>query len=423
MLILGQKPGHSLKCLVPAFLVFWGTALEATGQVQPSLWIGYTESRNDLSNGQFENWVTSRACLVEASGRGRKPIGQDLIQMDHSWTQFAGWSPDGNQAIVLSLWESPENAGWERRNKTFRMTEGWLVDSCLVDIATGKATNLTAVERVSLYNTGLFFLPNQKGFGFTAMMGGVSRPFLMDPDGRNKREVGGSGNGFAYGYSASPDGKRISYHENYQIFLSQSDGTSKKRLETGNPFNFCPLWSPDGEWLLFLSGEHYNCHPYLARKDGTALRKLADRGGYRGVVERLKHPDFHSESSDVPVWSPQGNWIVYTAKQGESIELMRVNLDGQAQQLTQSKPGTRHYHPAVSPDGSWILFGSDRDGTMQLYVCSLDGKMVWPITKVPPGFCAMHGHWQPKPGIRPAPGAPKKGDTGKQAADFRGKEG
>jgi hypothetical protein len=31
-------------------------------------------------------------------------------------------------------------------------------------------------------------------------------------------------------------------------------------------------------------------------RNGTDLRKLADRGGYRGVMERLKHPDFHSES-------------------------------------------------------------------------------------------------------------------------------
>jgi len=25
---------------------------------------------------------------------------------------------------------------------------------------------------------------------------------------------------------------------------------------------------------------------------------------YRGVVERLGMPDFHSESSDIPAWSP-----------------------------------------------------------------------------------------------------------------------
>ncbi|MCU0873683.1 MAG: hypothetical protein MUE50_15205 [Pirellulaceae bacterium] len=173
------------------------------------------------------------------------------------------------------------------------------------------------------------------------------------------------------------------------------DGSDKRRIETGNPFNFVPQWSPDGEWLLFVSGEHYNCHPHVVKKDGTGLRKLADRDGYRGVVERLKHPDFHSESSDVPVWARDGQAVYYTAKVGESIELMRVSLDGQVDQLTKSAPVVRHYHPSPSPDGRWVLFGSDRNGVMQLYVARADGTQARTVTNVPAGSCAMHGHWQP----------------------------
>ena len=109
----------------------------------------------------------------------------------------------------------------------------------------------------------------------------------------------------------------------------------------------------------------------------------------------MKFPDFHSESSDVPVWSADGHAVYYTAKVGESIELMRVTLDGTVQQLTFSRPGIRHYHPRPSPDGQEILFGSDRSGIMQLYVARADGQNARPITRVPEGSCAMHGHWQP----------------------------
>lgn len=360
----------------------------------PRLLIGYTEGRNDLPEGQFFNWKTSRACVVQADGQGRRLIAPELADKDDSWTQFAGWSPDGSKAIVLSLWESPDNAAWERANRTFRMTEGWLVDSCLVDVRSGSTVNLTAVDRISIYNTGLFYLPDGTGFGFTPLINGVSRPHVMDLDGRNKRDVSG-GSQFAYGYSASPDGKRISYHENYQIYISNADGTEKQHVVTGNPFNFVPQWSPDGEWLLFVSGEHYNCHPYVVKSDGTGLRKLADRGGYRGVVERLKHPDFHSESSDVPVWSKDGQSVFFTALIDGRVELMASDLNGNVTRLTHSEPGTRHYHPAVSPDGKWILFGSDRSGTMQLYVSHVDGSSVHAITNVPENSCAMHGHWQP----------------------------
>jgi Tol biopolymer transport system component len=362
--------------------------------IRPTRWIGYTESRNDLPGGQYENWVTSRACLVRADGTERRLIGDSLLKDKNSWTQFAGWSPEGGRAIVLSLWESPENAAWERAHKTFRMTEGWLVDSCLIDLASGSITNLTEIDRVSIYNTGLFFLPDGKGFGFTPLIQGVSKPFAMESDGKRKRDVSGEGGGFAYGYSASPDGKSLSYHENYQVYVSQSDGKEKRHIATGNPFNFAPQWSPDGEWLLFVSGEHYNCHPHVVRKDGTGLKKLADRGGYRGVVERLKFPDFHSESSDVPVWAKDGQSVYYTARVGESVELMRVSLEGVVTQLTHSAPGVRHYHPQPSPDGRWILFGSDRSGTMQLYVARADGADAHAVTNVPAGHCAMHGHWQ-----------------------------
>ena len=366
-------------------------------ELKPDYLIGYTEGRNDIPDGQFANWITNRACIVNADGTGRRLVAEELTKKPNSWNQFAGWSPDGKKAVVLALWESPENAAWEREHKTFRMTEGWLADSCLMDLATGKVTNLTEIDRVSIYNTGLFFLPNGAGLGFTPLIKGISKPFVMDLDGHNKRDVSGKGEGFAYGYSASPNGKRISYHENYQIYISNTDGSGKIKVETGHSFNFAPTWSPDGQWLIFVSGEHYNCHPYIVRSDGTGLRKLADRGGYRGVIERLKTPDFHSESSDVPVWSPSGKHVYYTAKVGESIELMRVSPTGEPEQLTHSKPGTKHYHPSVSPDGNWVLFGLDRSGIMQLYVARADGQAAYPITSVPANSCAMHGSWQPKP--------------------------
>ena len=156
------------------------------------------------------------------------------------------------------------------------MTEGWLSDTRLLDLETGQVSNVTAVDRVSAYNTGLFYLPGGKGFGFTPLIAGVSKPFVMDPDGKNKRDVSDRGAGFAYGYSASPDGKRISYHENYRIVISNLDGTDKTTVDTGNPFNFAPAWSPDGEWLLFVSGEHYDCQP------AAAVRGAADVPTSRG---------------------------------------------------------------------------------------------------------------------------------------------
>jgi len=360
--------------------------------------IGYTDSKCDDPRGQFYNWRTARAMIVRADGTGRREIGASLITRSNSWTQFAGWWPDRRQAIVSSAWESEENYLWEREHKTFRMTEGnWLLDGCLVDIATGATRNLTAVEGVSNYNAGLTPWPGDPARAtFAPLINGIQHPFVMDSDGRNKKDLSSGQEGFTYGCSVSPDGLRITYNKDYLVYIADKDGANPRRVDEkpAHTFQFVPTWSPDGKWILFLAGEHYNCHPHLVRADGTGLRQLADRGGYIGVMEPLKFPDFHSSSSDVPVWSPDSRWVYYTATVGETMELMRVSIAGKEEQLTHSRPGVAHYHPKVSPDGRLIVFGSTRDGAGAQYVANADGRDIHPITKPAPGRVQMHAHWQ-----------------------------
>ncbi len=359
-------------------------------------WIGYTSLQTDLPGGRHANIRTSRAVVVRTDGTGRQEIGAALVDGPDTWTQFAGWSPDGGQAVIARGWQDPENALWEEEHQTFRMQpETWSLDSCLVSLTTTDVLNVTAVDRVSHYNGGLFFLPEGQGLGFTALIGGVSTPYLMDLDGRNKRDVSGEGSGFAYGYSASPDGNSISYHENYQVYIANADGSERRHINTGNPFDFAPSWSPDGEWLLFVSGEHYDCHPHIVRRDGSELRQLADRAGYHGVIEFLDVHDFHGGSSDLPVWSADGQSVFYTAQVGENVELFQITLDGEITQLTETPAGTLHYHSTPSPDGRQLLYGSKRGGVRNLYVMNLSDRTERQVTHLPSGHAAMWPHWQP----------------------------
>lgn len=370
-------------------------------------WIGYTELQTNLPGGRHANVRTMRATVVRADGSGQARIADELADETDAWTQFAGWSPDGKQAIVSRGWQDAENANWEEEHKTFRMEpKKWLLDSCLVAIATGKVSNLTAVDRVSHYNGGLFFMPEVKilgtaaqattnRLGFTPLINGVSKPFVMDLDGRNKQDLSSTNAGFTYGYSASPDGNLISYHENYQVYIAKADGSEKRHINTGHPFDFGPRWSPDGKWLLFVSGEHYDCHPHIVRPDGTGLKKLTDRAGYRGVTEFLDVDDFHGGSSDVPVWSVDSQSVFYTAKVGNNVELFQITLDGVTIQLTKTPDGTTHYHPTPSGDGRQLLYGSKRNGIRQLFVMTLADLGETQLTHLKIGFGAMWPHWQP----------------------------
>jgi Tol biopolymer transport system component len=363
----------------------------------PAALIGYTELQTNLPGGRHANVTTMRAVVVKADGTGRRTVAEQLTRETHNWTQFAGWSPNADAAILGRGWESAENGTWEEEHKTFRFNaDGWLLDMYLLDLTSGKATNLTAVERVSFYNGGLFFWPGDATrLGFQALIDGNSHPFSMDRDGKNKRDLTKDSREFAYGFSAAPDGKRIAYHKSYQVYVAAADGSNSRLVQTCQPFNFAPQWSPDGAWLLFLAGEHYNCHPHIVRADGTGLKKLASREGYKGVVEFLDVPDFHGGSSDVPVWSTDGRSVFYTAQVGRSVELFRVSLDGRSERLTETPDGSLHYHPMPSPDGRWLVYGSRREGVRQLYVMRLDDKTERRITDLQTGRAAMWPHWQP----------------------------
>ena len=361
----------------------------------PNHWIGYTRLRTNLPGGRHANVRTMRARLCDVRGRGDRAVAETLAEPPDGWTQFAGWSPDGRLAIVGKGWQDPENARWEEAHRTFRMEPGrWRYDNALVDIDHGTTTIPTAVEPVGHYNSGLHFRPDGT-LGFLSLVDGVSKPFVMERDGRRKRDVSGGGSGFTYGYSPSPDGRWIAYHADYQVFVARPDGTGRRPVETGNPFNFAPAWSPDSRHLLFSSGVRGASNPFLVDIETLRPRKLTDLGGYQGWILFLDVDDFHEGSSDLPVWSTDGKSIFHAARTGANVELFQTSLDGRANRLTSTPAGTLHYHPTPSTDGRWLAFGSLRAGARNLHVLDLRSGKSHPVTHLGPGNAAMWPQWRP----------------------------
>ncbi len=133
-------PKHFRLIFVWVLLAIYCDRVMAQHNELPSLWIGYNEHRTNLPGGRHANCSTNRAMLVRADGSQRRQIASDLANEVGAWTQFAGWSPDGKSAIIGRGWESEENAKWEEEHKTFRFTStGWLYDSYLVDIVSGRS--------------------------------------------------------------------------------------------------------------------------------------------------------------------------------------------------------------------------------------------------------------------------------------------
>lgn len=394
---LGKSGQLLVLAIALADMAVVPTALRAADW--PSVRLGYTQFRSNLPGGRHANVRTMRARTVRVDTLESQPLAESLANEENSWTQFAGWSPEGETAILGRGWQSPENARWEEEHRAFRHnSEGWLFDIFLCDLSTQRTVNLTAVERVSFYNGGLFFWPGKpEQLGFTALIRGNSHPFRMDRDGRNKVDLSTGPDGFAYGFQSAPDGKRIAYHKNYQVYLADGDGSHATAVKSGSRFNFGPTWSPDGKWVLFLAGEHRNSHPCVVDREGNRLRKLADRGGYEGVIAFLDVPDFHGGSSDIPIWAFESQSIFYTAKIDDRVELFEAPLNGMPRRLTHSPPGTLHYHPQLSPEGKYLAYGSLRKGVRQLYVRSLATATERQLTHLTTGHAALWPHWQPRP--------------------------
>ncbi|HEY8123274.1 MAG TPA: hypothetical protein VII78_18275 [Myxococcota bacterium] len=63
-----------------------------------------------------------------------------------------------------------------------------------------------------------------------------------------------------------------------------------------------------------------------------------------------------------PVFTPDGNWIVYSARTPKGWKIFRVRPDGSGKQYI-AGGATQETEPGVSRDGKWVLFTSYYEGT------------------------------------------------------------
>ncbi len=75
----------------------------------------------------------------------------------------------------------------------------------------------------------------------------------------------------------------------------------------------------------------------------------------------------------MPVWSPQGDRVVYQANPGGRIDICFADASGAALECLGGQ-GYDNADPVFSPDGKEILFASNRDGDWEIYSATVDGE-------------------------------------------------
>ena len=95
----------------------------------------------------------------------------------------------------------------------------------------------------------------------------------------------------------------------------KADGSRQRALAPGSG----PAWSPDGRKIAFTQEGQV----FVVNGDGSDLRKLTDNG---------------SASDAAPVWSPDGRAIAFTSERDGNSEIYVMDADGGSQQNVSENP-------------------------------------------------------------------------------------
>jgi Tol biopolymer transport system component len=238
----------------------------------------------------------------------------------------------------------------------------------------------------------------------------ISQVIMMNADGSNETRI------IDVGWcrpspSFSPSGQRIAYTTGTKIFSVRTDGTDRRLLAKGCPFNrpgtrlcspgsgetvCCSRWSPAGRRIAF-AGQPKGRHRYgiwTVRRDGSRLRPI----------------DAKAAATTID-YSPDGQHLVFDPVVNGSIQIYLVGADGSGQHVI---PGTDHLsHPAYAPAGDRIVLshvltvapGAAAVLCADLYTISPAGSEGQPITHNCSGGSGFSSGVADMPTWQPAPGS------------------
>ena len=152
----------------------------------------------------------------------------------------------------------------------------------------------------------------------------------------------------------SPDGTRLATRVSdidggSDIYIYDIARNNFTQLTFSAELECCPVWTPDGERVVFSSTRDGTPNLYVKSADGT------------GEVERL------TESDDVQIgstWSADGETLVLES----AGDVHTWSFDGAPTSTALFQTEFDEQASSVSPDGRWIAYDSDEDGDRDVYV-------------------------------------------------------
>ncbi len=164
----------------------------------------------------------------------------------------------------------------------------------------------------------------------------------------------------------SPDGNWIAWvsdrSQGFQVWLMRKDGSQPRKLTSGPAIHGWPQWSPDGTRLVYWGHDV---------QSGRSVIKVVEIGNDRALtlVES-------QESLDRPVWRPDGRHIAYAGQTNGNWDIWVVAADG-SRRYRLTHDAQMETNPLWSPDGSVIAFkaapNKEYNLTVEHFVSVKDG--------------------------------------------------
>ena len=215
----------------------------------------------------------------------------------------------------------------------------------------GLATTLTGVANFAVSTNGtLVYVPG--GGGFVGQQAVVS----VDRQGRASPLPNLPADAYR-DVRVSPDGARLALATQDDVWIYDLSRPARTRLTTNPARDTRPLWTPNGQRIVFSS-----------RRSGIPelFWRLADS---TGSEERLlaRAEDLIDLRADG--WSADGKQLLFTeVSPNYQGSIWQMALDGSADAKMLLKSEFYNDFPAVAPDGLWIAYESNVSGQYEIYV-------------------------------------------------------
>jgi dipeptidyl aminopeptidase/acylaminoacyl peptidase len=170
----------------------------------------------------------------------------------------------------------------------------------------------------------------------------------------NKKPIASYSMSNLFAPRVSPNGRQLTIDTNIgaqsAIWLANLAGDTQLRRFTPEGQNHFPLWSGDGERLLFISVRDGDPAIYWQRADGT------------GTAEKLTETARAPES-----FSVQNQMLSYITL-GSDYDVWTYSFRDKKSTPLVDKKGSSQHSSRFSPDGKSIVYVSDETGRFEAYV-------------------------------------------------------